>query len=124
MENQNQKWVNLSYLAVSVLTAFIVFTLSMKPTSAYDLESRVRSIEMILRISSLVIGALLFVGLYRNEKVNQYMNEVVVELSRVTWPNQKETTSGTIVVIIMVLLSAGVLWLFDSIWSYLIQWIL
>src|SRR5436190_2140691 len=99
MESQHQKWVNVSYLIVAALLSYVFFTFSLKIANVYDLEARIRSIDFAIRAASIGIGALLFVLLYRNEKANQFMNEVVVELSRVTWPTQKETTSATFIVI-------------------------
>jgi preprotein translocase SecE subunit len=124
METSNQKWVNLSYLAAAALLGFIVFTLGLKVASAYDLEARIRNIDLIIRMASVGIAAILFLILYRNERSNQFMNEVVVELSRVTWPTQKETSSATFIVIVMVLISGMVLGLLDYAWTKLIQWIL
>jgi preprotein translocase subunit SecE len=124
MESQHQKWVNLSYLAVSVLLGYIVFSMAGKVVGVYDLEARVRNIDLVLRGVSVVIGLLLFAILYRNNTANQFMAEVVVELSRVTWPTQKDTTSATIVVIVMVILSGMILGLLDYCWIQLLKWIL
>ena len=124
MENQNQKWVNLSYLAASVLFGYIVFLVIGRIVGIYDLETRVRNIDLILRGVSVLVGGLLFIVLYKNEKSNQFMNEVVVELSRVTWPSQKETTSATFIVIVMVVISGMVLGLLDYFWVQLMKWIL
>jgi len=121
MESQHQKWVNISYLALAILVGYIVFSGGMKISGTYDLEARVRNIELLMRILSIVCGALLFLFLYKHEKSNQFMNEVVVELSRVTWPTQKETTSATIVVIIFVIISGLVLGLFDYIWTVVMK---
>ena len=124
MENQNQKWVNLSYLAASSLLAYIVFLTLDRVVGIYDLETRVRNIEIILRVVSALVGVIFFVALYRNEKSNQFMNEVVVELSRVTWPTQKETGSATFIVIVMVIISGMVLGLLDYFCIQLMTWIL
>jgi preprotein translocase subunit SecE len=78
----------------------------------------------VLRGVSVAAGAILFVVLYRNDQVNQFMNEVVVELSRVTWPTQKDTTSATFVVIVMVIISGMILGLLDYCWVQLLKWVL
>jgi preprotein translocase subunit SecE len=52
------------------------------------------------------------------------MNEVAMELSRVSWPTQKETTAATFMVIIMVVISGMVLGFFDYLWTVLLKWIL
>jgi len=124
MESQHQKWVNLSYLAVAILFGYIVFSMAGKIIGAYDLEARVRNIELILRGISVVAGAILFIGLYRHEQANQFMNEVMVELSRVAWPTQKDTTSATLVVIIMVVISGMILGFLDYCWIQLLKWVL
>ncbi|MCM2277058.1 MAG: preprotein translocase subunit SecE [Oligoflexia bacterium] len=124
MESQYQKWVNLSYLALAALVGYVVFALAAKFAGAYDLEARVRNIDLILRGVSFVIGGILFFVLYRHEQANQFMNEVMVELSRVTWPTQKETTSATLVVIVMVIVSGLILGLLDYFWTTLLKWVL
>ena len=124
MESQYQKWVNISYLALAALLGFVVFSLSMKIAGTYDLEARVRNIELVVRLLSIVVGALLFFILYKNERANQFSNEVVTELSRVTWPTQKETSSATFIVLIMVLISGMVLGLLDYVWTKLLQWLI
>ncbi len=123
MESQHQKWVNLSYLALAALLAYIVYTFGFWVAGTYDLEARVRNIDWIVRFLSIGMGALLFFVLLRNPKSNSFMGEVVLELSRVTWPTQKETTSATFVVIIMVLISGAVLGFLDYVWTKMIQWI-
>lgn len=124
MESQHQKWVNISYLLAAVLLGYIVFSVAGKVVATFDLETRIKNVEMILRGASVVSGALLFLGLYRNDQVNQFMNEVVVELSRVVWPPQKDTASNTLVVIIMVVVSGLFLALLDYAWVYVMKWIL
>ena len=124
MESQNQKWVNLSYFALAILVGYVVFSLAGKIIGAYDLEARIRNIDLILRGVSVCVGIVLFIVLYRNEKSNQFMNEVILELSRVAWPTQKDTTSATMIVIIMVMVSGIVLGLLDYCWIQLLKWIL
>lgn len=124
MENSNQKWVNMTFLAVSVLIGYIVFAILFKLAGVYDFEAKVKNIDLVIRMVSLGLGALLFLGLYKNESANQFMHEVVTELARVTWPTQKETTSSTFVVMIMVLFTGLLLGLIDKFWTQVIQWIL
>ncbi len=124
MESQHQKWVNLSYLALSMVVGYLVFALSAKIVGTYDLEARVRNVELIIRGISIVAAGLLFLLLWRNDRSNQFMNEVVVELSRVTWPTPKETASATFLVLIMVLISGMVLGLLDYLWTAVIKLII
>jgi preprotein translocase subunit SecE len=61
----------------------------------------------------------LFVGVYfyKREQTYQLVNEVAAELKKVTWPTSKEVKSATIVVVIMTIISASILGIFDIVWS-------
>jgi preprotein translocase SecE subunit len=124
MESQFQKWVNLSYLATAALLGYLVFALSTKLVGVYDLETRVHSIGLVLQIAAVVIAGIAFLILYRNDDANQFMNEVMLELSRVSWPTTKETSSSTVVVMIMVLISGLILGFFDYLWVSALKWLL
>ena len=56
---------------------------------------------------------------YKNDRVYHLCNEVATELKKVTWPDAKEVRSATIVVIVMTLISATILFVFDLSWSSL-----
>ena len=118
---QNQKWVNLSYLAAAALLGYIVFSAGTHIAAAFDVEARVRNIDLMIRGLSLLVAAVLFFVLYRHTRVNQFMNEVVIELGRVSWPTQKETTNSTIMVVVMVLISGVILGLLDMVWTALLK---
>ncbi len=124
MESQHQKWVNISYVGAAVLLAYIISSVAGKVVGMYDLEARVKNIELVLRGVSALGGAILFIALYRNSRSNQFMNEVMLELSRVTWPTQKDTSSATLVVIVMVIISGMVLGFLDYLWIQLLKWVL
>ena len=40
------------------------------------------------------------------QKVKDFFNEVVVELKKVTWPDKKQVTTSTVVVLLLVFLTA------------------
>ncbi len=120
MENNQQKWVNLSFVAASLLVAYIAFVLSTKFSVFLDFEGRVRNLDKILMGVSAGFGALLFFGLYKNNTANTFMNETVAELSKVTWPTQNETTKATFAVLVAVTIAGVAFWMVDSLWVYLI----
>jgi preprotein translocase subunit SecE len=59
------------------------------------------------------------IWLYRNDRVYTLATEVASEVKKVTWPTKKETQAGTLVVIVMVIVSAIILGAFDMLWSTL-----
>jgi preprotein translocase subunit SecE len=63
------------------------------------------------------VAAITFFVLRRHQKANMFTNEVVVELSKVTWPPKKETLLSTVVVSVMVGICAVILFAFDTLWG-------
>jgi len=121
MDNNQQKWVNLSFVAASLLLAYVIFVLAMKFSVVLDLDGRVQSLDRVLMGVSVLIGALMFVGLYKSRVASGFMNEVVAEVSKVTWPTNNETFKGTIAVLIAVTIAGIVLWTVDSVWVFFIS---
>ena len=60
-------------------------------------------------------------SLYRSDKYYNLANEVASELKKVTWPTAKEVRTATMVVIVMAIISAIILGLFDFVWSNLTE---
>jgi len=118
MNQQLQKWVYLSYVAASGLLAYIVYQFLFWASALYDLEARVNNFDVVSSIASVALGAILFIFLAKHRKTNGYMQEVVLELSRVTWPTVNEAQKTTIVVMIMVVLAGIFLGLVDILWVW------
>ena len=54
----------------------------------------------------------------------EFIRQVRQEMARVSWPSRKETTVSTIMVFVMVAISAVFLFLTDQVIAFLIQLIL
>lgn len=73
---------------------------------------------------SLIAGALAVIAgivLYRHDRVYTLANEVSGELKKVTWPTAKEVRTATIVVLVMSIISAFILGVFDLVWTNLTE---
>ena len=68
-----------------------------------------------------VVATIVSIVLYRNDRMYHLANEVATELKKVTWPTAKEVRSATLVVIVMAIISAVILGLFDFAWSNLTE---
>jgi preprotein translocase SecE subunit len=125
MDQQHQKFVNISYILFAALIGYLAFAGMMKVSGTFDLESKVKSIEYIIRTGSVVLGFLIFAVLYRNTTANTFMGDVAVELlTKVTWPTIKETQVATGVVFVTVIIASLILGFFDWIWALAIKAIL
>lgn len=124
MESQRQKIVNLVFVVLAALMSYVVYRLAGRITAYFDLEARVRNLDLALSVGSVVLGVICFAILYRRDDTNQFANEAVAELERVSWPVPKDTAKATGVVLIMVLISGVILGGLDSLWAWLIRFIL
>jgi preprotein translocase subunit SecE len=124
VENQFQKWVNLVLIILGALVAFIFYEAFLRVVSLYDLETRVKNIDVVAQFIALGLGAVAFAVARWVPQSNTFLVEVAEELSKVTWPTQKETTGHTWVVIVMVVVAGIILGALDYVWTRLLQWIL
>ena len=118
---RNKKTVSIIYLACGFIawllfreimaTVWVVARLPLPP-------------DWILSPPDLIaaaVGLATFVVLLQNEKVNAFVNEVITELSKVTWPNRKETVLSTGVVSVLVGICSIILFGFDMLWGALVK---
>ncbi len=63
-------------------------------------------------------AVVLVLYLWRHPKVNRLAIEIVNELSKVTWPTRKELYASTVVVLVVSVIAAIILGLFDMFWSW------
>jgi len=50
-------------------------------------------------------------------KTKKFVQDVQVELKKVTWPSWKELRGATLIVVVMTLIIAAILWIFDKIFD-------
>ncbi len=115
--NAPNKPVHLIYL-VGVVVAFYLLQWTIDWIWGYfgtpPSEFQISLFAAVVAISAGVV-------MYRSDKYYTLVNEVSSELQKVTWPTAKEVRSATIVVIVMAILSAVILGLFDLVWSNLTE---
>lgn len=116
-ENAPNKPVHLIYLCGAVILFYLlqwsidwIWGYFGSPPSEFK-------ITLIAGVGAVVTG----IALYKSDRVYTLANEVSSELKKVTWPTGKEVRSATIVVIVMAILSALILGIFDFAWSNLTE---
>jgi preprotein translocase subunit SecE len=118
-ENAPNKPVHLIYLCGAVLL-FYVLQWTTDWVWGYFSPESIPS-EFKVTLISAVIAIVTGVVMYRSDKYYGLANEVAGELKKVTWPSAKEVRAATIVVIVMAIISAIILGLFDMVWSNLTE---
>jgi preprotein translocase SecE subunit len=117
----SQKIVNLGLILAGV--AVFLF-LSNMIQALWGLARLPRMQEWIILPTDLISFALTVGGCFysrRHEKANKFLNEVAIELSKVTWPENKETVISTGISCVMVVICAVILLTFDSLWGTIMR---
>jgi preprotein translocase subunit SecE len=116
-ENAPNKPVHLMYLVGAVIM-FYLLQWSIDWVWGYFGPS---PSDFKLSMAAAVLTTIGSIILYKNDRMYHLANEVATELKKVTWPTAKEVRSATFVVIVMAILSALILGLFDFVWSNLTE---
>jgi preprotein translocase subunit SecE len=116
-ENAPNKPVHLMYLVGAVILFYLLqwsidWVWGFFATSPSDFK-----ISLFAACGATLVSIIL----YRNDRIFTLANEVASELKKVTWPTAKEVRTSTITVILMSIISAVVLGLFDLVWSNLTE---
>jgi len=114
-----ERWVQFAYAACAITLAWFLIKLSgaVWTLLADTVDSVPEPNETIIAVGAGVIALVTAVITYRSQKIHDFVVEVCVELSKVTWPTRKETWSQTIVVIIVSIIAAVILGVFDAFWA-------
>ncbi len=107
-----QRWVHAVFFVMFALSFWLLDKII---TLVWEIWAEPS--EVVVTVASLGAAAAFALGLYKHEPTKRMADEVVGELSKVTWPSRKETSSSTVVVIITSLIAAAIIGGFDFIWS-------
>ena len=114
---QTQKWVNLALL---IATGLVFLFFQKLVVAACDLAGWSRWENGILPLDVLIAVLLASgIGLVARygSRSNNFLNEVVQDLAKVTWPMRKETITSAGVVVVLVGIAAVLLALIDLVWG-------
>ncbi len=116
-ENAPNKPVHLIYLCGAVLLFYLLQWTIDWIWGYFATSPSEITMTLIAAVGAFTATAIM----YRSDKMYGLASEVSGELKKVTWPTAKEVRTATLTVIVMALLSAVVLGLFDFAWSNLTE---
>jgi preprotein translocase subunit SecE len=113
MDNTNSKIVTMSFLSFAALIGFTIATLLRVFSGAFGFVARVMEYDVVRHGLPVTIALGLFLYLQFNKGVLNWADEVIAEVKKVVWPPGKDTRGMTIVVVVMVFISAVIVSVFD-----------
>jgi len=107
-----ERWVQLGFMVAAILLVWLFDHII--NGIWYVFADPNESIATAGAVVAGIVGATL---LYKTPAVYSLVHGVTEELSKVSWPSRKETSSSTVVVIVTSIVAGLVLFLFDSVWA-------
>jgi len=109
------RYVHILFIAGGAVAAYLAYNIIHNIWVHFSPDP---SFPLLFALSLAAGGGLAFY-FWHHEQTRQLAQEVVGELSRVTWPTRPELGAATVVVIVTSIVMAIVLGLFDFLWSWL-----
>jgi preprotein translocase subunit SecE len=114
------KYVHVMFLVGALIIGWLLTNIITSIWASLNLA--IAAVAPPSELAAVLVGGIIAVGgayyLWRHPKVNRLAVEIVSELSKVTWPNRKELSASTVVVIILSIIAAVILGLFDFFWAW------
>jgi preprotein translocase SecE subunit len=122
--NSPSRYMYVVFIATAFLTGWAMRAAAVSGLLMAEVDDTVfLGIVSISGLIGLASGVLAFFGLLRSTKAVTYVNEVIGEMVKVTWPTREETTNNSITVIIVSLIFSGSLALFDLVWAQVTEYV-
>jgi preprotein translocase subunit SecE len=120
-----ERWVQFAYAACAITLAWFLIKVTDATWTllADTIDAVPEPNGTIIAVGAGLVAFIAAVATYRSKKVHTFVVEVCVELSKVTWPTRKETWSQTIIVIVVSIIAAIILGVFDAMWSQITDFI-
>ena len=90
----------------------------------YQIRRLLAGAEVLREALPLACAGITFVVFLKHPKINSFMDEVISELKKVTWPGREDVVRSTTVVIICIAIASVILASFDVVWGRLMGWAL
>lgn len=120
-----RKWIVVSYLVITLACAWLLNNIMLIGISYLRVRNpMVLGVLPTSAVISTVLMSIAAVIYFRQPKVEQFSNEVVQEVKKVTWPAKKATYLSTVVVVVCVLVMAIILGFYDWACAKAIGWVL
>ncbi|MGB8223243.1 MAG: preprotein translocase subunit SecE [Polyangiales bacterium] len=116
-----ERWVQFAYAACAIALAWFLIKSSNAVWTilADSVDAVPEPNATAIAVGSGLVAFIAAVIAYRSKRIHTFVLEVCVELSKVAWPTRKETWSQTIIVIIVSIIAAIILGVYDAVWSHI-----
>jgi len=114
---QHQRWVVLAFVVLSIVVGWTVQAGSVSAFGQFAIPDTRLGPITLTTLLAVFAGGITMIALLRNEKAVKFTDEVVDELTKVTWPTREETVRASTTVVVTTLLVAVLLAVYDFVWK-------
>ena len=116
-----ERWVQFAYAACAITLAWFLIKsgTAVWTILADNIDAVPEPNSTMIAVGAGLVALISAVVAYRSTKLHTFVLEVCVELSKVSWPTRKETWSQTVVVLIVSVIAAIILGVYDAVWSHI-----
>lgn len=122
--HDNRRWVLISLLVFGLMVGGISYLLFRNINVMFRLSTYLSYSDTLVKILPFLIGGGLFVWIYKSQRKMSYLDDVISEIRKITWPARKDTVASTVVVVIAILIIAGILGVYDALCNWIIRQII
>lgn len=120
----NRRWILISLLLLGIIVGYTSFLLFRNIDVMFRLTAHLPHADLLVKALPVLLSGGVFVWIYRSQSKMAYLDDVVAEIRKITWPTRKDTVASTVVVVIAILIIASILGVYDSICSWIIRHII
>lgn len=107
---------------VVFFTLLVIFIMAgWRLRTMLSMENTTNGLTLFLAVSA--VGAWFSYRLVNYPRLADFLISVEGEMAKISWPTKTELIRSAIVVIVVMIILAVLLWLFDTIWFQLFTWL-
>jgi len=109
-----KKYLNINKTLLFTVTITIIFIL----INYFAINKKITLLlTTCLYMSTLII----YFFITQKEYINLYLKDIKLEIKNIHWPEKKEINQTTLMVLIIVLSTSIILWIIDSLLTYIVS---
>ena len=125
MEKDDTTWLNICYVAFAIVVAYVGFQAVYSVGLQFGWVERYDEwFPTLNNVLAIVAGAVGVLWLRASGERREYHLSAVGEVRKVAWPTIPDTKKMTVIVAVVVTIFSIILFLFDMVWSEMLQKIL
>ena len=111
--DDGKKWIQTSVALTCILLVYVLISFFEKLAEWFTLETMVPYYFGVTQFVSVLIGLVVYIVVFKNNKSSAFLSNVYQEAIKVVWPDKQQTWRHTFIIMILVTVMGFVFGVFD-----------